>query len=151
MVLAATLLEPFTEFCLLTLITTWALHTLISLAWWIFIPLNLIFWLWIDLDVYKSLGGQPVPTQDQFLFILSWALRELLALPIWMVAVTGDVVEWRGVSYRVLQNGEVERADSSRENSYSHTPSNLIPRAIMSLWRPKYAAVPTVPTAPGTP
>jgi len=147
MVLAATLLEPFTEFCLITLIASWALHTLILFPWWIFIPLNLICWIWIDLDVYSSLAGQPIPSQDRLSFFLSWVLRELLALPIWIRAIIGNVVEWRGVSYRVLRNGEVEKADS-RESWNASVPSNLLPLAITALWRPKYSAVPTGSGAP---
>jgi ceramide glucosyltransferase len=142
MVLAATLLEPFTELCMLTLISSWALHRLLSFPRWIFIPLQLICWLWVDLDVYRSLGGQPVPSQDRLLFFLSWCLRELFAFPIWLVAVTGDIVEWRGVRYRVLRNGEVERADSSRSGALLKGV-NLVPRALSSVWRPKYSAVPT--------
>lgn len=141
MVLAATILEPFTEFALLTLITAWALETLTSIPWWLFLPINLSSWLWVDLDVYKALGGHPVPSQDRFEFFVAWCLRELLAFPIWLVAIAGEIVEWRGVKYRILRNGEVERADS-------HKSWNLIPRTLSSIWSPKYSSVPAEPSTP---
>jgi ceramide glucosyltransferase len=36
-----------------------------------------------------------------------------LALPIWIFAITGDEVDWRGKKYKVLRNGEAERVEDA--------------------------------------
>jgi ceramide glucosyltransferase len=109
MVLAATLLEPFTECIVLGLIGASSLRYLIGLSVWLFLPIHFISFVFVDLDVYASLAGHPLPATSRWQFIGAWAARELLALPIWMVAIFGSAVEWRGKRYQVLRNGEVKR------------------------------------------
>lgn len=110
MVLVATLVEPFTESVLLGTLASIALNYLIGFPPWIFLPIHFIAWLLVDLDVYASLAGQPLPFGIIFRdFIVAWCLRELLALPIWSVAIWGSTVTWRGKEYVVLRNGELSR------------------------------------------
>lgn len=112
MSLAATLLEPFTESVMVGILTSWSIQRLLGIASWIFLPLHFIVWILVDLDVYASLTGHPLPDNIRWTFIASWMARELLAFPIWLLAMIDDEVEWRGQKYRVLPNGEVAKLDS---------------------------------------
>jgi ceramide glucosyltransferase len=107
-VLAATLLEPFQEFMLFTALSASAFVYLFGIPAWVFVLIHSFGWLYIDLDVYASLAGHPLPSSRRWGFLWSWFLRELLTLPIWVVAVAGNEVRWRGRSYRVVQNGEAQ-------------------------------------------
>lgn len=109
MVLIATLLEPFTECGLLSLIGCTSLHYLFFIPYWSTLVVHYLVWLFVDLDVYASLASQPVPMKMFPQFLLAWMARELLALPIWTLAMFGNEVTWRGERYRMLPRGEVER------------------------------------------
>ncbi|KAG8780311.1 hypothetical protein FRC15_009633 [Serendipita sp. 397] len=114
-VLAATILEPLTESVLAGILFSNALSCLsggrISA-----IAVFAIHWcivLSIDLDVRYCLASTPFSSWHEcFTFILAWAGRELLAFPIWLYAIFGNEINWRGVKYRMLRNGEVERSSS---------------------------------------
>ncbi|KAF4573082.1 hypothetical protein EYR40_003835 [Pleurotus pulmonarius] len=112
MVLAATLLEPFTESIILSLIAASSSKYLFGFPMLLFFPLHFAAWLSVDLDVYASLAGFPLPSDRTWGFLVAWAAREVLALPIWVIAMFGSRVEWRGKQYQVLRNGEVEQAGS---------------------------------------
>lgn len=111
MVLAATVMEPFTESVVLGLIGAASLRHLIGLSAYIFLPIHFISFIFVDLDVYASLVGHPLPSTSRWQFMGAWIIRELLALPIWILAIFGSEVEWRGKKYQVLRNGEVKRTN----------------------------------------
>jgi ceramide glucosyltransferase len=115
MVTAATIVEPFTESLLLGFIAATSIRRIFAVPWWISMIIHYIWWVAVDLDVYASLAGHPIPSASLYDFLCAWTVRELLALPVWAWAIVGDDVEWRGNTYRVLRNGEVERVfkDSS--------------------------------------
>lgn len=108
-VLSATILEPFTESVVLGIVAATSIRHLIGLSAWILLPIHFIAFLLVDMDVYASLAGHPLPAASRWQFITAWGLRELLALPIWVLAVFGNEVKWRGKTYRVLRGGEVKR------------------------------------------
>lgn len=114
MVPIATLLEPFTEAVVLSIIASLSFSYLLAIPSWIIIVLHYPVWLLIDLDVYMSLAGHPLPAAIRWEFLAAWTVRELLALPIFLFAIFGSEVEWRGNRYQVRRNGEVERATSSQ-------------------------------------
>ncbi|KAF7339787.1 Glycosyltransferase family 21 protein [Mycena venus] len=114
MVLAATLLEPFTESVVLSVICAASLGYLSGVPYWISVCVHFTLWIYVDLDVYASLAGHPLPSDVRWQFMAAWTARELLALPIFLFAVFGSEVSWRGRTYRVLRNGEVARAEPSR-------------------------------------
>ncbi|KAG6911562.1 hypothetical protein DXG01_011864 [Tephrocybe rancida] len=116
MVLAATLLEPFTEAVVLSIIASSSLKYLFNTPPWITLILHFSLWLYVDLDIYASLAGHPLPSDIRWEFLAAWAARELLALPIYIFAVFGSQVTWRGNRYQVLRNGEVERVSPSQSN-----------------------------------
>ncbi|VDB99590.1 unnamed protein product [Peniophora sp. CBMAI 1063] len=114
MTLPATLIEPLTECIVISLIAAACLRALFGVYPLLFLPLHYALWLWLDLDVYESLAGYPLPSSRRWGFLAAWAAREFLALPIWVLAMAGNTVEWRGRKYRILRNGEVGRvADDS--------------------------------------
>ena len=118
MVLAATLAEPLTESILVGVLASLGLRYLIGLPPWLFFPVHLTAWLLVDMDVFASLAGHPVPANKRWSFISAWIIRELLALPIWTLAIVGNEVEWRGKRYKVMQNGEVERVGSAEAGGF---------------------------------
>jgi ceramide glucosyltransferase len=113
MSMAATLVEPFTESIVLSVLTSLALRHLFGIPPPLFLILHYAWWIPLDLDVYASLAGQPLLASERARFLTAWAIRESLALPVWFLAMGGDTVEWRGRRYRVMQNGEVERASDT--------------------------------------
>ncbi|KAG6878614.1 hypothetical protein C0993_001137 [Termitomyces sp. T159_Od127] len=116
MVLVATLLEPFTEAVVHSIIASLSFSHFLNISSWIVIILHYTIWLLIDLDIYASLAGHPLPAAIRWKFLAAWAARELLALPIFLFAIFGNEVKWRGNCYQVRRNGEVERATSSQFN-----------------------------------
>ncbi|KAJ7492783.1 glycosyltransferase like family 2-domain-containing protein [Mycena latifolia] len=114
MVLSATLVEPFTESVVLSIICASSLKYLFGVQFWISICVHFALWVYVDLDVYASLAGHPLPASIRWQFGAAWVARELLALPIFLFAIFGSEVTWRGRTYRVLQNGEVARTEKSR-------------------------------------
>ena len=107
MVLTATLLEPFTEAFVLSAIACTSLNYLIGIPPWVILILHFSCLLCVDLDVYASLAGRTLPALLRWEFIVAWIAREALALPIFLLAILGDEVVWRGSRYRVIRNGEV--------------------------------------------
>ncbi|KAI5124144.1 hypothetical protein M0805_000955 [Coniferiporia weirii] len=114
MVMAATLVEPFTECVLLSVLAAWAGHHLLGIPYWIFLLLHYPTWIALDLDVYESLVGHYLPVEKRWGFLAAWTVREVLALPIWILGMMGDKVEWRGRQYRILRNGETAQAEPGR-------------------------------------
>ncbi|KAH9937264.1 glycosyltransferase family 21 protein [Fomitopsis serialis] len=88
MVLAATLLEPFTEGVMAGCLAAIGLHYLFGTTPWLFLPLHFACTTAISVGVHRRMG-----------------FRELLAFPIWAFAIVGSEVEWRGRRYQVLRNG----------------------------------------------
>lgn len=112
MVLGATLVEPFTESIMAGVLASLGLKYLFGIPPWLFLPLHFVLWLALDMDVYASLAGHPVPPGSAWWrFIGAWVLREGLALPIWLFAIWGSTVDWRGKQYVIMRNGEVRRAN----------------------------------------
>ncbi|KAJ8594824.1 hypothetical protein M405DRAFT_729157 [Rhizopogon salebrosus TDB-379] len=109
MVISATILEPFTENIVASSIAAASLRYLFGIPVWIFLVFHHTAWLWVDLDVYESLAGHPLPADRRWRFISAWCLRELLTLPIFFLAVFGNEVVWRGKKYEVLRAGEMKR------------------------------------------
>lgn len=114
MVLTATLLEPFTESFVLCTIACTSFKYLFDITPWITLILHFSLLLWVDLSVYASLAGHSLPGVARWQFIAAWAARETLALPIFLLAIFGDEVDWRGNKYQVLRNGEVKQVVQSK-------------------------------------
>ena len=113
MVLSATLLEPWTESIALGTVAVLSIHSLFGIPYLLFLACHFSAWLLVDLDVYCSIAGHPLPRGSRTSFLIAWLIRELLAFPIWLYAVTGSQVTWRRKEYKMLRNGEVELAKPS--------------------------------------
>jgi ceramide glucosyltransferase len=121
---AATLLEPFTESVMLGTLASWCAQRLLGIPPWVFLPLHFVLWILVDLDVYASLAGHPLPDNIRWTFMASWVARELLAFPVWLLAMFDNEVEWRGQKYKILRNGEV--AQSNGQSQSRHWISHLV-------------------------
>ena len=108
MVLGATLLEPWTESIALGTITALSIHHLFDVPYLLFLVCHFSAWMFADLDVYCSIAGHPLLWGSRMSFFIAWGIRELLTFPIWLYAVVGSQVTWRGKKYKMLRNGEVE-------------------------------------------
>lgn len=112
MVLLATVLEPFTESVVASIMGATCFKVLFGVTPSIFVPLHFTLWLAVDLDVYISISGHGSRNRITLGFIAVWVAREILAFPIWLLAITGDEIIWRGQRYQVLKNGEAKLCSS---------------------------------------
>ncbi|KAG8992233.1 hypothetical protein FRB94_014649 [Tulasnella sp. JGI-2019a] len=125
MVFAATLAEPLTESIVVGLYGAWAISHLTGggIPMWLMLLVHFSCWITVDLDVYMSLAGHPVPKRQQMGFFQAWCIRELCAFPIWAVAMFGNTIEWRGNLYRMKKNGEAAVVEGPAESGYEAVPT----------------------------
>ena len=103
--LPVVLLEPFTESILCGLLGAWAAATLFGTSKAATLGIHIILWYLIDLDVCRSLArGRGAARFHP----LAWAFREVTTLVIWVLAMFGNEIEWRGRRYRILTNGKAD-------------------------------------------
>lgn len=128
MVPAATYVEPLTESLVAGVlgwfgVYSWVLVPLLGAqqgrSYWIlfglFYGLHLAAWYYVDTQVLLSLqGGHPLPDAERRYFFPAWCMRELLAFPIWLWAMAGSTVTWRGKRYRILQDARAARLEPRR-------------------------------------
>ena len=129
MVAAATYLEPLTESIISGFMGLYAFRKLIlpqltdqvlstttlRVLSVLFLMTHFTLWHLVDRNVFYALsGGTPLPDDEALLFTFAWILRELLALPIWLWAILGSTVDWRGQRYRILSSGRAATADKRR-------------------------------------
>ncbi|KAF9521133.1 glycosyltransferase family 21 protein [Hydnum rufescens UP504] len=109
MVLLATLLEPLTECLALCCVGAWGLGAFFNFSLSLFFLAHIGLWLTVDLGVYSVLAASPLQMATLWPFIGAWVLREIVALPIWLIAVLGSDVVWRGELYTVTLDGRMQR------------------------------------------
>ncbi|KAM0792431.1 hypothetical protein ACM66B_005108 [Microbotryomycetes sp. NB124-2] len=119
MVVASTLVEPFTECFVSGLVSLFVIPSLLGLAWWIFLALHVGLWYLLDITIYSTLlraspatstrTNPPAHDGPSFSYLNAWLVREAMALPIWLFAMGGNTVGWRDGEnkYRVLRDGSV--------------------------------------------
>ena len=115
MTFAATLLEPFIESVFVGILVSLAVSHLTHghVRAWIFFPAHMFAFLAIDLSVRDTLVGEPLQGAEWWTFVRAWGLREAMAFPIWLFAMLGNEVDWRGRKYRILRNGETRRVENA--------------------------------------
>lgn len=109
MTLPATLAEPFTESIICGLYGAWAISRLIGAEVYAIWLVHMGLWFMVDLGVKRSLATNVDDGPGGgggWEFGIAWFLREVMALPIWAVAMLGNEVVWRGRRYRMLASGE---------------------------------------------
>ncbi len=76
-----------------------------GVPWPTFIGIHLLVWLLFDLKLMQQLESKLTLSM-----VGSWALRELLAFPLWVHMALGNSVDWRGKRFRIRNGGLVEAA-----------------------------------------
>lgn len=113
-VTAATLTEPFTESIVCGLMGATGAHILFGWPVARFFALHWLLWFINDYFIYKTLvssasyskrRGRPHSRLDLWRFIRAWLSREILALPLYLYAMFGTEITWRGQKYRCLRDG----------------------------------------------
>lgn len=104
---AATILEAFSESISCGICGSIAFYYFFGLSPYIFFGIHMALWFISDYAVYSTLYPKssllaPFPT-----FLVSWTFRELTAIYIYMYAVAGSTVEWRGKTYKLNRDGTV--------------------------------------------
>lgn len=129
MVPEATYVEPFTESLVAGLCGWWGVYVWLLTPWfgplshpWIafvgFYALHLFAWYQVDMSVFASLRrSEPLPDAEKHYVWGAWCLRELLALPIWVWAMAGSTVNWRGRRYRILNDARAAPADDESQHA----------------------------------
>lgn len=124
MVLMATLVEPTTESIICGIYGTYAILTLYFHQWfniWFFLG-HMIIWVITDWIQYNNLVKCAITGGDQYLpqwlrqfareyrsmglwsWLKVWLMREVLALPIWLIAMFGHEIDWRGRPFRIKKD-----------------------------------------------
>ncbi|ADV25270.1 ceramide glucosyltransferase [Cryptococcus gattii Ru294] len=112
MTLAATLLEPLTESIISGLYGAWAISRLLGGNILPIFLIHMVAWISVDLSTKRALETNIKgigPPENKVRFLMAWAARECLALPIWMLAMTSSEVIWRGQKYKIIASGEAIR------------------------------------------
>jgi len=114
MTFAATLLEPLSESVFVGVLVSLAISHLTHglVPPWVFFPVHMLAFLTIDLAVRNILVGEPLQGSEWWAFVRAWGMREVMAFPIWLFAMFGNEVDWRGRKYRILRNGETRRVEN---------------------------------------
>lgn len=120
MVLAATLVEPTTESIICGLMGSFAISTFLwgTMFNAKFFAVHMICWLVADYDQYNRWISNINQTTSQphwlrsvatagksfFEWFVIWVMRELFALPIWIVAMSGHKINWRGKPFMIKKD-----------------------------------------------
>lgn len=120
MVAAATFLEPTTESLLNGIIGSFSMNVLFkgeSGIWWSWFICHMMVWFIIDAIQFKDIidatnnNVSSVIVPRKFClasFACFWALREGLALPIWVMSMCGTGIQWRGQQFKILPDLSAE-------------------------------------------
>ena len=129
-VLAPTLLEPFSEAVLSGLTFAWALNGLMGVEMWKTLVAHFLYWAWCDWNMARTFDPDFVEGHKAA-FVFAWIARELTTFGLWVAAVSGNTVDWRGTKYVLSRNRPPRPVGSSnpREPSFRTTSSSLVPTA----------------------
>lgn len=114
MVLMATLVEPTTELIICGIFGTYGLLVLIfgCTFSWLYFTVHMLAWMatdWVQYNVlvrrdkgpYDPMWLRKFEPPEFPQWLLTWAMRECLALPIWIMAMLGHEIDWRGRPFRI--------------------------------------------------
>lgn len=122
MVYLATLIEPTTESLVCGIFGTVSISYLFFDKWFIkkFFFLHLLIWYLTDLYQYSILMNRIDISQhpnwfkynfNLFEWSLIWGLREIFALPTWIIAILGHEIDWRGRPFKIKPDLTAEELD----------------------------------------
>lgn len=120
MVLAATLVEPTTELIICGLMGTFAISTFLwgTLFNLKYFTMHMLVWLAADYSQYSRwieninhtstkphwLRNMAITNRSFLRWLQIWMMRELFALPIWMAAMWGHKIIWRGKPFMIKKD-----------------------------------------------
>ncbi|RKP39636.1 glycosyl transferase family 21-domain-containing protein, partial [Dimargaris cristalligena] len=113
----ATIVEPFTESIVCGLLAAYGLYHYFRVAPGPFLVAHWIAWFLSDLAIFRNLhhgrmGGRPSSLHGGaetplWYWAGIWLCRELFALPLYIYAVTGNTVAWRGRQFKLSLRGTI--------------------------------------------
>lgn len=109
MVVLATLLEPCTDCLVCGLLGMAAWPTRRSIR---FLLNHILSWLAVDFVAYTGLKSHTRSLRylDPWNFARVWCIREVMALPLWLWAIIGTQIEWRGRPFKINRDLTAEPA-----------------------------------------
>lgn len=113
-VVTATIIEPFTESILCGLFASYGFNLLWNIHPLNFLAFHLIFWFWMDLKLFQTLSKRRLNIENLRGFIMAWAVREITALPLYIYSVSGNTVDWRDGTFRLMRDSTVEKISSQQ-------------------------------------
>jgi hypothetical protein len=135
-VVMATIVEPFSESIMLSIIFAISMMKLFEKKWISielpFFPLfiaHLFVWFAQDAITFVVLLRASRQKRSISSFLRSWVLREITALPLYLWSISGCTVDWREATYRLLRGGTVElvsRPDSHLSPHFSISTGGIV-------------------------
>ncbi|KAJ3089725.1 hypothetical protein HK102_005661 [Quaeritorhiza haematococci] len=103
----ATLIEPFTESIVCGAAAAYGFNVLFGISPLHFLAAHMCFWLACDLTICTTVNPEAV--WDNFgAYLLAWVIREVSAFHLYLYAVSGSTVDWRGNLFRLRYDMTVE-------------------------------------------
>ena len=99
----ATLIEPATESILCGLILIFGINVFWDMNPVVVFTLHMIGWFIVDATIFYAI--QQKIQVDFKIFILSWIVREITAFPLYLYAIAGSRVNWRGSFFLLKRDG----------------------------------------------
>ncbi|KAJ2958769.1 hypothetical protein NQZ79_g5657 [Umbelopsis isabellina] len=105
-VTAATLVEPITESIICGIMGAFGYGMRFGLSPYLFFLGHWIAWFTVDYTLYSTFltSAQSKPLSF-YRFVRAWLSREILALPLYIFAMCGDKIVWRGELYELQRDG----------------------------------------------
>jgi hypothetical protein len=107
----ATMMEPFTESIFCGILAGLGMKHLFQVSFWGFFGLHLLCWYVGDLILTNLL--EPTVMEDVGIYTIGWIFREITALPVYVFAYAGALVEWRGTKFKLYDDGTAHPVDLS--------------------------------------
>ncbi|KAI9472470.1 MAG: glycosyl transferase family 21-domain-containing protein [Benjaminiella poitrasii] len=108
-VTAATLLEPITESLVCGLIGLLAMKQIFDVSTGWFLMFHWSWWVLNDYTLYcrlvRSSSASHLDSLPLWKFLRAWIAREVLALPIYLFAMSGNEISWREQKYLCTSDG----------------------------------------------
>lgn len=104
----AFIIEPFTESLLLCIGLSYSLQYLFNIDFYTTALSFICFWVSLDVLILAILSPELVFSLG---FWCAYIVREVTALPVFLWALFGDVVEWRGKMYVLNSDGTVREKE----------------------------------------
>jgi ceramide glucosyltransferase len=113
-----TLYEPWTECFLSGFVGGTAFNYFFQIPFLLFFSIHVFIWFLCDVLVMSTL--EPKFLSSIGLYVTSWIIKETFAAPLWIAAMIGTKVEWRGKHFILNWDGTVSNSSSkvSRANKF---------------------------------